>query len=212
MSVIVSSELDRHQAHLMDVAANPAHHYGLSHGYAIMPNPNDPYGWQAYEQERSRRNILEAIARQEAEATAALSGTLLSATSTTAATRPSSCLSSASSLSSLSECSSSSSSSSCETDDDTSDDADDDEDGKKKKKKLRYKAKTKSNTKRCSGTECRSKTLSFQRASPHWCDGKKWGGKIWGVTRTPGDVGLRSEGCLLFVLVFFLVLFSCIFS
>ncbi|CAK7232259.1 hypothetical protein SCUCBS95973_008201 [Sporothrix curviconia] len=170
MSVVIGSELDRHHANLVDVAANPANQYGLGYGYAIMPDPNDPYGWQAYEQERARRKILDAMARQEAEAAAAVSGTLLSTTSMTAATRPSSCLS----LSSLSVCSSS-----CESDGD-SDCEDDDGDDKKKKKR-------KDKTKTCSGPECRSKTLSFQRAGPHWCDGKKWGGKIWGLTRTPGD-------------------------
>ncbi|CAK7206261.1 hypothetical protein SEUCBS139899_009048 [Sporothrix eucalyptigena] len=165
MSGIVGSELGRHAANLADVAANPANQYGLGHGYAILPDPNDPYGWQAYEQERSRRKILEAAARRDAKAKAAAIPGLLSTTSTTAATRPSSCVS----LSSLSVCSSS-----CET----SDSEDDNDDDCKKKRKKKEK---------CSGSECRRKTLSIHRPGPHWCDGKKWGGKIWGLTRTPGD-------------------------
>lgn len=161
MSVDISSELARHHANLADVAASPANQYGLAHGYAIMPDPNDTYGWQAFEEERARQKCLASLAQNQSLYTLSTSSTT-AATTTTRSTR--SC---------------SSSSSSCEeSDDEDSDDADDcDCDCDKKKKK-----------KKCGGAWCRRRSLSFQRSSPHWCDGKKWGGKIWGLSRAPGDV------------------------
>lgn len=163
MSVGIDSELARHHANLADVAASPANQYGLAHGYAIMPDPNDPYGWQAFEEERARQKCLAGLAQQQSLHTLSTSSTT-AATTTTRSTRSCS--------SSLSCCSSSS----CEEGGD--EDSGDDDcgcDNKKKKKK-------------CGGAWCRRKSLSFQRSSPHWCDGKKWGGKIWGLSRAPGDV------------------------
>ncbi|CAK7273244.1 hypothetical protein SEPCBS119000_005553 [Sporothrix epigloea] len=144
----------------MNAASDPINQYGLSHGYAVMPDPYDSYRWQAYEQERVRRQTLEAVAQQQAGLAAVLSDMLGSDPSSSATLYPTSYLQPTHSWSLC--C--------CEDEDD------DDDDSRRRKKK-----------KKCKGSECRRKTLSFQRAGPHWCDGRSWGGKIWGMTRSPGD-------------------------
>ena len=36
--------------------------------------------------------------------------------------------------------------------------------------------------------KCFLRTLSFCRPKAHWCDGKSWGGNIWGIKRRKGQV------------------------
>ncbi|CAK7274388.1 hypothetical protein SEPCBS57363_006138 [Sporothrix epigloea] len=145
----------------MDATSHPVNQYGLNHGYAFMPNPYDPYGWQAYEQECARRQTLEAVAQQQAGLAAVLSEVLSSDSSPSAMPYTSSSLQ-------LLPSSGYYYAPVCDLDDD------DDERRRRKKKK-------------CSGLKCWRKSLSLQRAGPHWCDGKNWGGKVWGLTRSPGD-------------------------
>lgn len=40
----------------------------------------------------------------------------------------------------------------------------------------------------CNSADCKRRSLRWHKPGPHWCDGKGWGGKIWGITRKPSDV------------------------
>lgn len=169
MSIIVGSELARHHANLADVASRPVNQYGLSHGYTIMPDPNDPYGWQAFEEERARQKCLAGLATQFPS----LCSSTTAATATTRSTK------------SASKCSSS------DGEDDDDDDGSDD-DSTRETPVVVVCCDCKKKKKGCNGLWCKRRSLSFQRSKPHWCDGKKWGGKIWGLSRAPGDVRTHS--------------------
>ncbi|EFX01915.1 hypothetical protein CMQ_4986 [Grosmannia clavigera kw1407] len=43
----------------------------------------------------------------------------------------------------------------------------------------------------CNSADCKRRSLRWHKPGPHWCDGKGWGGKIWGVTRKPSDKDIR---------------------
>ena len=165
MSTVTSSGIQRHRQHAYEVGTNKHNKYGLQYGYSVNPDPSNPYGWQAYEAERARQKKHAEMQRQMQRQ--------IEMEMEMAAGRAPVTASSNSSASST-VCTSSVSESSCPTE-------------KKKKKEKKNKGK-------CSGAACRRKSLRVRRPGPHWCDGKKWGGKIWGMTRDPGDV--RIQSCL----------------
>ncbi|EPE08010.1 hypothetical protein F503_00793 [Ophiostoma piceae UAMH 11346] len=178
MSAVTSSGIQRHRQHAYEVGTNKHNKYGLNYGYSVNPDPNNPYGWQAYEAERAQQKKQHA----DMQAAAAASQLQMQMAAGMAPITASGIRQPSSPSSSSVVCTSLSSSvpeSSCST-----------SPSEKKKKKKKEKEKEKEKKKRkgkCSGTACRMKSLRVRRPGPHWCDGKKWGGKIWGMTRDPGD-------------------------
>ncbi|OAA62461.1 hypothetical protein SPI_04001 [Niveomyces insectorum RCEF 264] len=60
------------------------------------------------------------------------------------------------------------------------------------KNKEPHKDKHKYKDEECRGLTCKLRSLGFGRAGPHWCGGRNWGGKVWGLTRDPGDTEKRN--------------------